>query len=113
MKSDAWGPPSLSRFRLKADLRSHGPTDRDWPKPDRPLSRVEHRIADARSLGLTLRSPPVCVARCASPACHSYSRDFGSRRAVRRRNALPMTDTELSDIASAATTGLSRMPKVG
>ena len=35
------------------------------------------------------------------------------RCAVRRRRAFAMTDTELSDIASAATTGLSRMPKVG
>ncbi len=30
--------------------------------------------------------------------------------AARSRSALPMTDTELSDIARAATTGLSRMP---
>ena len=30
-----------------------------------------------------------------------------------RRRALPMTDTELSDMASAATTGLSRIPNAG
>jgi len=35
---------------------------------------------------------------------HAYN------RATLSRSALPMTDTELSDIASAATTGLSRMP---
>jgi hypothetical protein len=29
------------------------------------------------------------------------------------RRAFPMTDTELSDIARAATTGLSNIPKVG
>lgn len=35
------------------------------------------------------------------------------KRVAFSRSALPMTDTELSDIASAATTGLSRMPKLG
>ena len=34
-------------------------------------------------------------------------------RTALSRNALPMTDTELRDIASAATTGLSRRPKEG
>ena len=34
-------------------------------------------------------------------------------RAARSRNALAMTDTELNDIASAATTGLSTIPKLG
>src|SRR5450759_2683055 len=37
----------------------------------------------------------------------------GYRRTPRRRSALPMTDTELSDIASAATIGLSNRPKAG
>jgi DNA helicase-2/ATP-dependent DNA helicase PcrA len=32
---------------------------------------------------------------------------------VRKRSAFTMTDTELSDIASAATTGLRRRPKLG
>ncbi len=32
---------------------------------------------------------------------------------VLRRSALAMTDTELNDMASAATTGLSRIPNVG
>jgi hypothetical protein len=36
-----------------------------------------------------------------------------SRRRPRSRNALAMTETELNDIASAATTGLSKMPNVG
>ena len=34
-------------------------------------------------------------------------------RVTRKRKALAMTDTELSDIARAATTGLSRMPNTG
>ena len=37
----------------------------------------------------------------------------GYSRAARRRRALAMTDTELSDIAKAAITGLSRMPNIG
>jgi hypothetical protein len=37
----------------------------------------------------------------------------GHKCAARRRRALAMTDTELRDIANAATTGLSRMPKAG
>ena len=39
--------------------------------------------------------------------------DAGHRRAARSRRAFAITDTELSDIASAATTGLSRKPNVG
>ncbi len=35
------------------------------------------------------------------------------RRTVRRRSELAMTETELSAIASAATIGLSRMPRNG
>ncbi len=38
---------------------------------------------------------------------------FRYNRAARRRSALPITDTELSDIASAAITGESRMPNAG
>ena len=37
----------------------------------------------------------------------------GHSFAARSRSALPMTDTELRDIARAATTGLSRMPRSG
>ena len=40
-------------------------------------------------------------------------RDRPHRRAARRRSALPITETELNDIARAATMGLSRMPKTG
>ena len=43
---------------------------------------------------------------------HLQKASFHSR-AVRRRKALPMTDTELSDIAKAAMTGLSMIPKNG
>lgn len=38
---------------------------------------------------------------------------FALRQARRRRSALATTDTELSDIASAATSGDSRIPKKG
>lgn len=34
-------------------------------------------------------------------------------RVARKRKALAITDTELNDIASAATTGVSRMPNIG
>jgi hypothetical protein len=37
----------------------------------------------------------------------------GHSFAARNRNAFAMTDTELRDIAKAATTGLSRIPKIG
>ena len=39
--------------------------------------------------------------------------DYESSGIFRSRNALPITDTELNDIAAAAIIGLSRMPVNG
>src|SRR6185437_6608818 len=43
----------------------------------------------------------------------AHALQSGYRRTERRRSALPITDTDESDIARAAMTGLSRMPNAG
>jgi hypothetical protein len=72
---------------------------------------VSERIKNRRNTGSAVLSPP----ECAESALKHLAR-YGataSRCNRRRRSALVTTETELSDIARAAMTGLRRMPNTG
>jgi len=71
---------------------------------ENPLLEAPLKVAPDLTVFEARRLAPK-VARRVALGRHSFS--------VRRRRALTITDTELSDMASAATTGLRRMPKVG
>ena len=72
-----------------------------------------HSMAELpRKLGGCVRA-----ARANRQINHRPRRPFGSGRcqslSIRKRRAFAITETELSDIASAPMIGLRRMPKVG
>jgi hypothetical protein len=68
-------------------------------------------IARLHSRAAAIRSTP--VSGSAAKYKSVTGRNIAHNLAARSRRALAMTETELSDIASAATTGLSRIPNVG
>ncbi len=83
------------------------PTDNEQ-KPD---SRHHEQSGDSRSVSPRNRS--------FEPSWHPYTLStvrvpsYPYIRALRRRNAFPITETELRLMAAAAMMGLKRMPKAG
>ena len=75
--------------------------------------RLLTAIEDA-SVTLLRRIVDIVAEERPNPCASSqYERPLGYSLAPRNRSALPITETELKDIANAATTGLSRMPNIG
>ncbi len=62
------------------------------------------------SFAIAMRSLPIMARRFGKRASVTQGH---ARRKPRNRSAFVMTDTELNDIARAATTGLSKRPKTG
>ena len=54
-----------------------------------------------------------CCRQCTPSACRSYPIGLLHNRAVRKRSALPITETELRLMAAAAMIGDSSKPNIG